>query len=377
MYDVSMFRKLKQIYGGKFYTEGTEERIVQLEKELQITLPEDYKFFLRTLGEGFIYGMPYIYGINDKEKEGTLKETGSVRKLYGIDFHYVVIQKELEEETWICLETKEGNYEHCNVVEWSLKRKTAIVIAKSFDAYFNNLMKEEVQRIGRSFERDPKEKLEENPLFIGNEMGLHRIWNGEVKSLPRGVGYKRGWMVVQDAHITLEEVVEKFNYYSKEVTEYENGMEQVFSDQKCMGIYNMGQGEIYLSESLVPSFFYHKEELEKFSEGFEKVSLFFTHRVSETHGFTVVENGKIRRFYFCEESNFFPFRCVGEPLEEEKKLGLKLINGGNELETGWLDADGSRVKEDNIIELAMELTGRETEFCYEKIVVLKLGLLKE
>lgn len=203
--------------------------------------------------------MPYIYGINDKEKEGTLKETESARRLYGIDFHYVVIQKELEEETWICLETKEENYEHCNVVEWSLKRKTAIGIAKSFDAYFNHLMKEEVQRIGRSFERNPKEKLEENPLFIENEMGLHRIWNGEVKSLPRGVGYKRGWMVVRDAHITLEEVVEKFNYYSKKVTEYENGKEQVFSDQKCIGIYNMGQGEIYISGNLVTSFFIMKK----------------------------------------------------------------------------------------------------------------------
>ena len=105
--------------------------------------------------------------------------------------------------------------------------------------------------------------------------------------------------------------------------------------------------------------------------------MFFTHRVSETHGFTVVENGKIRRFYFYEESNFFPVRCIGEPLEEEKKLGLKLINRENELKIGWTDADGSIVKEDNIIELAMELTGRETEFCYEKIVVLKLGLLKE
>ncbi len=52
MYNVGMFRKLKQIYGGTFYTEGTEERVMQLEKELQITLPEDYKFFLRTLGEG-------------------------------------------------------------------------------------------------------------------------------------------------------------------------------------------------------------------------------------------------------------------------------------------------------------------------------------
>ncbi len=203
--------------------------------------------------------MPYIYGINDKEKEGTLKETESARRLYGIDFHYVVIQKRIEEETWICLETKEENYEHCNVVEWSLKRKTAIGIAKSFDAYFNHLMKEEVQRIGRSFERNPKEKLEENLLFIGNEMGLHRIWNGEVKSLPRGVGYKRGWMVVRDAHITLEEVVEKFNYYSKKVTEYENGKEQVFSDQKCIGIYNMGQGEIYISGNLVTSFFIMKK----------------------------------------------------------------------------------------------------------------------
>lgn len=96
MYDETMFRKLKQINGGQFYTKGTEERITQLEEALSVTLPEDYKFFLKTLGEGGINGIPYIYGINEDEKKGTLEETKGLRKIYDMASNYVVIQKEAE-----------------------------------------------------------------------------------------------------------------------------------------------------------------------------------------------------------------------------------------------------------------------------------------
>ena len=37
MYDVSMFRKLKQIYGGIFYTEATEERMMQYKPQMPET----------------------------------------------------------------------------------------------------------------------------------------------------------------------------------------------------------------------------------------------------------------------------------------------------------------------------------------------------
>lgn len=277
----------------------------------------------------------------------------------------------------ICLETKEGSYEHCRAVELNLKESIIIERAESFDEYFNQMMREEVQKIGKSFEAEQNGELEENPFFIGNEIGFHRLWNGEVKSLPIGIGYKRAWIVIQDNHIMVEDIIEKFNYFSKEVIGYFDGMEQANSDSKCISICDFGQGEIYILGSVATYFIYHKDELEKFSKGLEKVTLFFTNRVSESHGFAVVNGGKIRRLYYYEDSEIFPICFLGEPLEEEIKLGLKLQNENNVMRIDLEEADETILNEDMIINLAMELTGREREFSYKKVVLLRLGLLKE
>lgn len=375
MYDGIIFRKLKQINGGQFYTNVTEERIAYAEKALDVTLPEDYKFFLRTLGEGCISGMPYIYGIHEEDQKGIIEETKKLRREFFLAPNDVVIQKNMDSEMVICLETGEGRNEFCKVVAIDLKTGTSMELAKSFDRYFNQMMKQEFEKLvgNESFIHG---ESEETPFFLGSETGLHCLWNDKIKSIPNGVGYKKEWIVIQDKDITLEEIVEKFNFYAREVVTYSDGVKKANSDSTYISICNFGQGEFYILGNVATYFIIHRNYFEKFSEGLKKVFLFFTYRVSESHGFAVAENGKIKRLYYSDDFDGSIY-SLGDPLAEEIKLGLRLPDNMDEWFENRKKLNLTKLKEDHIIEIAMELTGREGEFNYEKAVLLRVGLLKE
>lgn len=63
-------------------------------------------------------------------------------------------------------------------------------------------------------------------------------------------------------------------------------------------------------------------------------------------------------------------------MKEEKKLKLQFPNDFDEMHENWDNPKMTRINEDIIMDLAMELTGRESEFDYRDAVLLKVGLLR-
>lgn len=217
------------------------------------------------------------------------------------------------------------------------------------------------------------QKEGENSLYIMNETGIHMIQNNKVKSLPKGIGYKMGWMVIQDDGVQFDDIVNKFNYITKKIVKYETGIQKARNDRNQVCILEVGKGEFYLFEDIAYYFSNHHDELKKFCRGLEKVCLFYTYRITEIHGFAVVKKGKLQRAYYCDEDRIFSF---GKPLKEEKKLKLQFPNDISEMYENGNNAKITGINEDIIMDLAMELTGRESEFDYKKAILLKVGLLR-
>lgn len=373
MYDVNLFDGLEVMIGGTFQKSITNEMIDKLEKHLNVKLPEDYKFFLKSLGEGAIKDAPYTFGIDNKGNESVLIETEKLRKKFGITENYVVLNLDMDSKIARCLETKSVYCEHCKVCEVNLETKESIQIAESFDEYFNNILKKICENFKIPLGIFNDKETEESSLYIISETGLHTVQNGMVKSLPKGVGFKTGWLVIQDANVKLEDIVKKFNYMTKETETYENGVQRARDDSKIICISDLGKGQIYLFEHIAWHFSNHEDELEKFCEGLEKVFLFYTYRVSEAHGFAVVENGRLKRSYYFDENRIY---SSGEPLEEEVKLGLQFPDDFYEMSENQDNSKITIINEDIIVNLAMELTGRKGAFDYEDAVLLKVGLLR-
>lgn len=114
------------------------------------------------------------------------------------------------------------------------------------------------------------------------------------KDLPRGVGYKRRWIVVQDDRAKLEDIVDKFHALSQETVTYQEGIQRVDKESKLVCIADLGKGDFYLFGNFIGYFIEDTAEFERFSNGWKRVVLFSTHRVVEEHTFAVAEDGKLK-----------------------------------------------------------------------------------
>lgn len=191
-----------------------------------------------------------------------------------------------------------------------------------------------------------------------------------MKHLPNGAERKHNWLVVQDKRAKLEDIVNKFHILSKEIVPYQEGIQRALNDPRWICIADFGKGAFYLCEGLVNYLISKDAELEKFSKGWERVLLFLNHSTTEEYGFAVAEDGKIKRsYYVCKKEALFSFS--GEPLEEEIRLGMNLPDGIWEALSSSNQED-----EERIMKLALEMTGREEDFDYGDVVLLRVGLLR-
>ncbi|MFC4076160.1 SMI1/KNR4 family protein [Salinithrix halophila] len=91
-----------------------ETRIEQIEKMLEVPLPEDYKWFVRNFGHGGIAGVE-ILGVAKTEIPPCVRYTHRYRE-YGLPHSLVVIENCDE---WVyCLETNEISNGKCPVIDW-------------------------------------------------------------------------------------------------------------------------------------------------------------------------------------------------------------------------------------------------------------------
>lgn len=98
-----------------FFTGGvTREFIQKIEKELDVLLPESYKWFLSCYGYGGINGV-LIQGVALDKSLQVVNATKSLRE-YGLPENLVVIEN--MDEYVYCLDTSQMNDNECPIVDW-------------------------------------------------------------------------------------------------------------------------------------------------------------------------------------------------------------------------------------------------------------------
>ena len=179
--------------------------------------------------------------------------------------------------------------------------------------------------------------------------------NDAKRDLPRGTGCKSCFMVVEGS--TQKDVSEAFLQGRKLKYTYDDGLaklEKTGAKEKRLMVTATYKKQNYVIGDEVSSFFYDTEEYLKKCEPFSKVYVYMTHRVSETHGFALVENGQLVRL-FCYDEN--EIQNIGEPLPEEIELGYNLPTNFDEAR----EEEFTTVNEDIIVELAICQVGIDIE----------------
>ena len=175
------------------------------------------------------------------------------------------------------------------------------------------------------------------------------------RDLPRGIGYKSCFMVVEGS--TQKNVAEAFLQGRKTKYAYDAGLEKLRktgAKEKRLMVTGTYKKQNYVIGDEVSSFFYDTEEFLEKCKDFSKVYVYMTHRVSETHGFALVENGELVRL-FCYDEN--EIQNIGEPLPVEEELGYRLPANFEEAR----DEEFTKVNEVVIMELALLQVGIDVE----------------
>jgi len=114
MHTYDEVEKLIQKYKNNgFFTGGTtEEHIKQVEKQLDVKLPEQYKWFLLNYGYGGVLGVN-TEGVARNSILTVVEETNRVRKYYKLPKNFIVIEN--CDEYYYCLSTENGKVFYLDV----------------------------------------------------------------------------------------------------------------------------------------------------------------------------------------------------------------------------------------------------------------------
>ena len=106
----------------------SEKEIHEIEEELEVSLPESYKWFLKEYGSGGAYGT-MILGY-DSEGAEVVEQTKEYRTFYGLIPGLVVI--EYIDEFSYCLDTNKMVDGECPVILWDNHEGYGYTAANSF-----------------------------------------------------------------------------------------------------------------------------------------------------------------------------------------------------------------------------------------------------
>ncbi|MCG3088324.1 SMI1/KNR4 family protein [Sporosarcina cyprini] len=107
----------------KFFVGALEDsKISDIEKRLNVKLPESYKWFLREYGTGGVFGIE-IFGGGLREVPTCVRETEEWRE-YGLPMEFVVIQN--YGSGVYCLDTSRLANNECPVTDWEQDNENGI-----------------------------------------------------------------------------------------------------------------------------------------------------------------------------------------------------------------------------------------------------------
>lgn len=188
------------------------------------------------------------------------------------------------------------------------------------------------------------------------------------KLLVEGMGYKSCWMVIEGS--SQQEIADIMLQKDTERCTFQAGLEKIHQadyDHYMAFVTADFQNTNYVMGISLSRFFDEQDKMLPVLKPFPRVYLYLTHRVSECHGFAVLESGVIKRFYYFNE---YDIQDIGEPLSAEKKLGFHLPKDFDEM---WDQDDITDMDEEIIIALAAEQTGVDAaNYPYENVIAGKL-----
>jgi len=115
----------------------SEEKVEFIEDELNVNLPESYKWFLKNFGSGGVYGVD-ILGY-DFCGASVVEFTNEYRKHYNLTDGLVVIE-DIDFFAY-CLDTNKMKNGECPVFIWDRENGYENVVASSFIEYFYDKLK--------------------------------------------------------------------------------------------------------------------------------------------------------------------------------------------------------------------------------------------
>ncbi|SDC80479.1 SMI1-KNR4 cell-wall [Melghirimyces thermohalophilus] len=120
-----------------------DSRIKQIENMLEVTLPDDYKWFVRNFGHGGIAGVE-ILGIAKTEIPTCVKSTQTYRE-EGLPHSLVVIENCDE---WVyCLDTSKLVNGECPVIDWDFLGNAGIQTYKNFYEFLSDRFSDAVENL--------------------------------------------------------------------------------------------------------------------------------------------------------------------------------------------------------------------------------------
>ncbi|WP_404978179.1 SMI1/KNR4 family protein [Bacillus paralicheniformis] len=129
------------------------EKINEIQKSLNVKLPESYKWFLKNFGSGGIFGVE-ILGY-DLEGAYVVEQTEDYRKCYNLPGGIVVI--EYVDEFSYCLDTNKMEDGECPVIVWANNAGYGDVVANNFLEFFMEDLKESKENWEEDEEWDAEE----------------------------------------------------------------------------------------------------------------------------------------------------------------------------------------------------------------------------
>lgn len=352
MFNEALFERTRKLCGA-FFTGGAEENIIKkFEEMLEVTFPKSYVEFIKRFGEGGICGS-YIFGVGDEEYSSVLEHTKEFRKKRTIPRHYIVVMhsKSYEEEALICLDTSRMIEGECPAVKCILCNEKLVEV-KDYATDFWEV-----------FNKDIEEIYLEKGILREQEEACER------KELPDGMGYGCCWMVVEGS--SGKAIIEALVQGKTIKSEYQEGLEKVENagiEEGLLAITATYKKQNYVFGPSVYQFFYDTDKFLEMCKDLPRVYVYMTDHISETHGFALVENGKIIRMFSYDEEEI---KNIGEPLPEEIALSYHLP--GNFDDVWNKEGEFTQVDEDMLVELAIQQVGIDVEqYPYKKVTVGKM-----
>ena len=167
--------------------------------------------------------------------------------------------------------------------------------------------------------------------------------------IPDGAGYKSCWMVSKSSN--RDDIVKNFNLKDTRTVSWNDGLKIVDNyNEKAVMVSDNYDNINYIIGKALCEVSYNDKLLKHLAENCTELYFFYTHRVSDSHGFAKVVNGDIVRKYYYDEYRICDY---GDITKLEKQKGWNFAKNFDQC----FKDEFTTIDEDHIIEIAQEWTG--------------------